>query len=462
MIDPVARHGGDAIEVSRRLGLPLDSMLDFSLNVNPYGPPSSVYDAIKAHSTQIRYYPERSYRRLKSSISGFVGLEAEYVIVGCGSTELIHSILSRFVRKGPVVLPLPSFSEYEAAAAALGLETRFINPDGLKVDLHSILALVEEGVARCVILCNPNNPTGEFLDLGLVKELIESAEERGVMILLDEAYIDLCEGSESLTLAHAVREFRNLFVLRSLTKPFGFPGLRVGYAVCNPASAREFESTAMSWRVGVLEEAAAVSALQESGFLQESKKKIRLEKEKLFRDIGSIRGLRPIESVSNFMMVDISGAGLAPRNLRWRLLSYGVLVRELGSVKGLPGNFIRVCVRRPEENRFLLEALRNVISSLDKMHPHNMVCEEKKCHQKVEDCRLCFCPFYPCLDNATGGAFVVRANGGVVWGCKDCSWVHRTDVAEALVDGLSRINTRSDDPETILNVRRRVLETCPP
>ncbi|MEN3034769.1 MAG: aminotransferase class I/II-fold pyridoxal phosphate-dependent enzyme [Candidatus Methanosuratincola petrocarbonis] len=459
---PVARHGGDAIEVSKRLGLPLESILDFSLNVNPYGPPASVYDAIRAHSSRIRFYPERSYSRLKSSIAGFLGVEDECVIVGCGSTELIHSILARFVRDGPVVIPLPSFSEYEAAAAALGLDTRFVSPIGLSVDLESTLGLVQDGAAKCVILCNPNNPTGELLDPRLVKELVELAEDRGVTLLIDEAYLDLCEGSESLTLAPAVREFRNLFVLRSLTKPFGFPGLRVGYAVCSPASAREFESTAMSWRVGVLEEAAAVSALEERGFLPESKKKILLEKERLFREIGSISGLRPVESKSNFMMVDISGGGLAPRNLRWRLLSYGVLVRELSSVKGVPGKFIRVCVRRPEENRFLLEALRNVISSLDRMHPHNVVCDEKKCHGKVDDCRLCFCPFYPCLDGATGGSFVIRESGGVVWGCKDCIWVHRTEVADAVVNELSRINARSDDPEIILNARRRVLGTCPP
>ncbi|MDI9609151.1 MAG: aminotransferase class I/II-fold pyridoxal phosphate-dependent enzyme [Candidatus Verstraetearchaeota archaeon] len=459
---PVARHGGDALEVSKRLGLPIDSILDFSLNVNPYGPPASVYEAIRNYVSHIRFYPERSYSRLKSAISGFLGMEEECVIVGCGSTELIHSILARFVRDGPVVLPLPSFSEYEAAAAALGLDIRFVNPAGLRVDLKSALGIVEEGIANCVILCNPNNPTGELLDVRLVKELIQSADERGIPLLLDEAYLDLCEGSESLTFAPAVKEFRNLFVLRSLTKPFGFPGLRVGYAVCSPDSAREFESTAMSWRVGVLEEAAAVSALEERDFLQESKKKIRSEKEKLIEGIGSIKGLRPVESKSNFMMVDISGAGLAPRNLRWRLLSYGVLVRELGSVRGLPGKFIRICVRKPEENRFLLEALRNVINSLDKMHPHNVSCNEKKCHEKVDDCRLCFCPFYPCLDGATGGAFVSRDNGGIVWGCKDCNWVHRTEVADAVLDGLSRINVRSDDPETILNVRRGVLKACPP
>ncbi|MEJ5292840.1 MAG: aminotransferase class I/II-fold pyridoxal phosphate-dependent enzyme [Candidatus Methanosuratincola sp.] len=459
---PVASHGGDALEVSKKLGLPLDSILDFSLNVNPYGPPPAVYDAIMTYAPQIRFYPERSYSRLKSSVARFLGIGEECVILGSGGTELIHSILARFVRGGPVVIPLPSFSEYEAAASALGLDMRLVNPVGLNVDLGSTLGLVKEGIAKCVILCNPNNPTGEMLDLRVLKELIDTAEEEGTVVLVDEAYLDLCQDSERLTLAPAVNEFRNLFVLRSLTKPFGFPGLRVGYALCSPAAARKFESTAISWRIGVLEEAAAVSALEDGGFLPESKKKILLEKQKLIDGICSIKGLRPVESKTNFMMVDVSGAGLSPRNLRWRLLSYGVLVRELGSVKGLPGKFIRICVRRPDENRILLEALRNVIGSLDKIYPHNVSCNGKKCHGKVDDCRLCFCPFYPCLDNTTGGSFVKRENGGVVWGCKDCVWVHRPEVADALLDGLSRIDARSDDPETILNVRRRVLEACLP
>ncbi|MEM4234507.1 MAG: aminotransferase class I/II-fold pyridoxal phosphate-dependent enzyme [Candidatus Methanomethylicaceae archaeon] len=459
---PIARHGGDALEVSRRLGLPLNSIMDFSLNVNPYGPPTSVYDAIKKYSHQIRFYPERSYSMLRSSIAKYFGIEEECVIVGCGSTELIHSILARFVRNGPVILPLPSFSEYEAAATALGLDTRFISPVGLSVDLVSTLRVVRESGAKCVILCNPNNPTGELLNLKLVNELIESADEKGVIILVDEAYLDLCEGSESLTLAPAAKEFRNLFVLRSLTKPFGFPGLRVGYAVCNPSSVSRFESTAISWRVGVLEEAAAISALEERSFLEETKKRIHSEKERLVRDLGSIKGLRPVESKSNFFMVDISDAGFDPRNLRWRLLSYGVLVRELSSVRGLPNKFIRICVRRPEENSLLLEALRNVINSFEKIYPHSTECSERRCHKKVEDCRFCFCPFYPCLDNLTRGRFVSRDKGGVVWTCKYCEWIHYTKVADAILEEISRINIRSDDPETILNIRRKVLRACPP
>ncbi|MDI9644333.1 MAG: aminotransferase class I/II-fold pyridoxal phosphate-dependent enzyme [Candidatus Verstraetearchaeota archaeon] len=457
-----AKHGGDALEVSSRAGLPTGAVLDFSQNVNPYGPPPGVFEAIKSSAQYIRFYPERSYSRLRGAIANHIGVGADGVIVGCGATEIIHSLLARFVRKGPVVVPLPSFSEYEAAASALGLEVRFVHPEGLRVDLENVLDLIREGAAKCAIVCNPNNPTGEVLDRGLLQELAETAEERGAMVIVDEAYLDLCEGGEAMTMAPAAYESENLFVLRSLTKPFGFPGLRVGYAVCSPDSASKYESTAISWRVGVIEEAAAISALKESGFLESSREKIFAGKGSLVRGIASIKGLRPIESKANFLMVDVSGAGLSPRNLRWRLLSYGVLVRELSSVKGLPGSMIRVCVRRPEENRILLEAMRNVIYSLEKVYPNYPNCGERNCHGGIVDCRLCFCPFYPCLDGATGGSFVDRENGGIVWGCKDCGWVHRPEVADSVLEGLSGIDVRSADPEIVLGVRKRVLGVHPP
>jgi len=457
----VASHGGDALDFCAKAGLPVDSVLDFSLNVNPYGPPDNVMASISSRIKLIKFYPERSYSRLREAISKYVGVGPEEVVVGCGVTELIHSILARFVKNGPVVIPLPTFSEYEAAAKGIGLNVEFVDPVGLDVDLRRTASLLKRTFAGCLILCNPNNPTGRLLDYGLLSDLLSSAERNGITVLLDEAYIDLSEGGRSLA-QDAVRH-ENVFVLRSLTKPFGFPGLRVGYAICNRRNAREFESTAISWRVGVLEEAAALAALKETRFLEDSKAKIFSEKRKLVEEINSIRGLRAIRSDANFLMVDLSHSHFSPKNLKWRLLSYGIIVRELSSVRGINGPFIRICVRKPKENRLLLEALRDVISSMEKVYPNHPRCDNKKCHTSFPiDCRLCFCPFYPCLDMATGGCFVERERGGLVWSCSRCEWVHRSEVADLVLEHLAGTDVRSADPETLLSIRKKVLEVFPP
>jgi threonine-phosphate decarboxylase len=457
----VASHGGDALEFCVKLGFPADSILDFSLNVNPYGPPANVINSILSCVGLIRFYPERSYSKLREAISEYVGVSPEEVIVGCGVTELIHSILARFVKNGPVIIPLPTFTEYEAAAKGVGLSIEFVEPAGLDVDLEKTASLLKRASGGCLILCNPNNPTGWLLDHRFLSDLIASAERKGVTVLLDEAYIELSEGGRSLA-QEAVR-YKNVFVLRSLTKPFGFPGLRVGYAVCSRSAAERFEATAISWRVGVLEEAAAIAALKDRRFLEDSKSKIFSEKRRLVEEINSIGGLRAIRSDTNFLMVDLSRSRFSPKNLRWRLLSYGIVIRELTSVRGVSGPYIRLCVRKPDENKILLEALRNIVYSMEKVYPNHPHCDKRECHTSPSiDCRLCFCPFYPCLDTATGGFFVKREGGGLVWNCSRCEWVHRSEVADLVLERLAGMDVRSSDPEDLLSVRKMVLGVLPP
>jgi len=453
-MEVVAKHGGEVFEISEKIGLSPESIIDFSSSSNPYGPPPRVLESIKNSLPYVRFYPSRTHRKLRERIASYVGVEPDGIILGCGSTELIHSILARFVR-GPVILPLPLFSEYEAAAVALGLEIRFIKPHGRRLNLDDAIETLRRESSGCVVVCNPNNPTGEVLEARKLMELVEAARETKTTVIVDEAYYEMSEGAT--TLVRMTRDFSNLFVLRSLTKPFGFPGLRVGYGVCHPSVAEKFESTAISWRVGVLEEAAALSALEEREFLRWSKERIFSEKSRLFREIGTIEGLLPLPSGANFFMIDLSKSGFSPANLKWRLLSYGVLVRELSSVKGLFGPYLRISVRREHENEVLVTALRNLTFSLKEMYPNNPVCAERKCHREVEDCRLCFCPFYPCLDKATGGRFVEKG-GGHVWSCQECLWVHRKEVAESIVKELSEIDPGSSDPEKLLAVRKSLLE----
>jgi len=456
----VASHGGDALEFCAKVGFPVDSVLDFSLNVNPYGPPDNVITSIFSSIKLIKFYPERSYSRLREAISEYVGVSPEEVVVGCGVTELIHSILVRFVKNGPVIIPLPTFTEYEAAAKGVGLNIKFVDPVGLAVNLEETASLLKHTFGGCLIICNPNNPTGWLLDYDSLSDLLALAERHKFTVILDEAYIDLSEGGRSL--AQVAVGYDNVFVLRSLTKPFGFPGLRVGYAVCNHRTAKKFESTAISWRVGMLEEAAAIAALKDTRFLEDTKAKIFLEKRKLIEAINSISVLRALRSDTNFFMVDLSSSHFSPKNLKWRLLSYGVVVRELSSVRGINGPYIRLSVRKPDENNLLLEALRNIVYSMEKVYPNHPFCEKRECHTSSSiDCRLCFCPFYPCLDTTTGGSFVKKGRW-LVWDCSGCEWVHRSEVADLVLQQLAGIDVKSSDPEDLLSVRKKVLEVLPP
>lgn len=455
-----ATHGGDVFEIANLIKVPVENIIDFSSNVNPFGPPPKVLEAIASNLRLIKFYPDRNYSKLKEALASRSGVERDGIVVGCGTTELIHSILARFVRR-EVVIPIPTFSEYEVAARALGLNVVFVNPLGVNINIDGVVERASRMVSDgAIFLCNPNNPTGEVLEKRRIIEILEKAEERGAFVIIDEAYYDLSEGVESV--ADLTKEFSNLFVLRSITKSFGIPGLRIGYCICNPSKAREFEETAISWRVGILEEIAALSAISDTEFLRQSREKLIKIKKKFFELLKSIHGLNPMHSSANFFMIDISKSGFSSRNLRWRLLSYGLLIRDLSSVRGLSDNYIRVAVRKEEENSLLIDALNNIINSTKKMYPNNPSCIEKKCHKVVFDCRLCFCPFYPCLDGRTGGKFVSRENGGIVWSCLDCLWVHRVEVADRVLEEVATVDIKRSDPEMLLKIRKELMEEIPP
>ena len=474
----VAKHGGDAFEVSRQTGLKLREILDFSLNANPFGPPKAVFEAIKSVKDEIKCYPSRSYKELRDSIASYLrsfdgykfsegggkaNTDGDNIVLGCGSTELIHSFLARFVRGGTVVIPLPTFSEYEAAASAYGIKCLKVSPKGLAADLELVKDHIKSGDVDCAIICNPNNPTGELFCTGSMMELLDAAKDSGAYVMVDEAYLDLSTVGSCESLLPLVEDYERLLILRSLTKPFGFPGIRVGYAVCGHRLAGAFEASEMSWRVGAVEAAAVQAALGAKGFLEDSRSKILSEKPRLTKKISGIQGLRVEKSDANFVLVDISATGFSPGNLKWRLLAYGVLVRELSGMQGLDGEYIRVCVRGKRENANLVRSLRNVITSAGKVGSPSAQEEcgskTRSCHFAGQDCRLCFCPFYPCLDALTGGKFFNSVKGGKVWGCTDCLWIHNSESVTRVLGefGNQRINVLKSSPGEILGVRKKVI-----
>ncbi|MEM0101199.1 MAG: aminotransferase class I/II-fold pyridoxal phosphate-dependent enzyme, partial [Candidatus Methanomethyliaceae archaeon] len=154
----IANHGGDIFEIANFMNIPIEKIIDFSSNINPFGPPPKVLNTIVSNLNLIKFYPDRNYSKLKEALANYLGISHDGIIVGCGTTELIHSILARFVR-GNVIIPIPTFSEYEAAARALDLNIIFINPLGIKINLDGIIEYIDKNTSNgAIFLCNPNNP----------------------------------------------------------------------------------------------------------------------------------------------------------------------------------------------------------------------------------------------------------------------------------------------------------------
>ena len=356
-------HGGDVWDVSSRLAIPVTSMLDFSASVNPLGISPLAADAIRRGIQFLPFYPDKDCTPLKEAIAAYIqGVYSENILVGNGSTEIIHLFSHVFLETGDEAIILqPTFSEYEYAIVRNRAKPKEI-PLGksFKLDAEALLKSVTPRT-RAIFLCNPNNPTSTTLDRSLVEEIVEEAAKRKIMVLLDECFIEFVEDYERLSFSRDSKDHGNLVVLRSLTKVFGLAGLRLGYALGNKKTITHLNNFRVTWSVNTLAQIAGVAALNDAKYLDATKHLIRKERSYMSESLPKI-GISITPPEANFLLADLQGRMTAPE-LKQRLMTHRILIRDCSGFKGLGSRFVRFAVRKRKENMALLRALKEALGN---------------------------------------------------------------------------------------------------
>jgi threonine-phosphate decarboxylase len=328
--------------------------LDCSSSINPLGTPKKAIAAVKMSANSLmQTYPDPECRELKKSLSRYLGIDSEWVTLGNGAIEIIYWFAHTTTSvRGRVVIPIPTFCEYEVASQKVGAEVTFVPLNSFDLDTDKIIEKTRG--ADAVFLCNPNNPTGMLATKQIMK-IIENIDS-STKILLDECFIELADNPEANTMIDQISEFDNLVILRSLTKSFGLAGLRVGYSVCNPTLAKKLSSNKIPWNVNSLAQVAGVAALRERRYLSKARALIKKERRFLHDNIDKLESFHPIRSDSNFFLVHLQGRNST--QFRDRLLkNSGVLVRDCSTFTGMGAQYIRIAIKKHSENMLLLKAL---------------------------------------------------------------------------------------------------------
>ncbi|MCW4010386.1 MAG: threonine-phosphate decarboxylase CobD [Candidatus Bathyarchaeota archaeon] len=357
-------HGADVLEAAGAAGLEREAILDFSSSVNPLGPSDKALQAIKAGFSQIPSYPDSYSNELRDAIaSHYAGVDRGNVIVSNGSTELIYLFAEAFMRRGDVALvPAPSFGEYETAVRKTGEKVRYVKLGrGFQVTSEKFLRAMS-GNAKIVYFCNPNNPTSMLTSQETLASIIQSALERDILVFLDEDFLEFVDGEETLSMIRRIREFPNLFVLRSFTKLFGLTGLRIGYGVASEELVSVLMNAKLPWNVNCLGQAAAVAALNDAEHLKRTLDLVREEKTFLFSRLSKIKAFKVYPPDANFLFLNIKKTGLTAAQLKQKMLRKGVLIRDCSSFAGLDEYYIRVAVKTRQENERLLAAFKECLS----------------------------------------------------------------------------------------------------
>ncbi len=354
---PGDEHGGNIYRLSKELGIPAGDVIDFSASINPLGVSERVKSAVMKALEDAPHYPDPEAEGLREELAGFHGIDPGSILCGNGSTELIY-LIPLALHPARVLIPVPTFSEYERAVLRAGIgrtEIRFLylqEEKGFRIDPAEFIEAMQEGAPDMAFLCNPNNPTGRLMKREQVLEIARAAREMGCLLVVDEAFIDFCPGES------VIREAGGnpcLIVLRSMTKFYGLAGLRVGYGVFPPHITEMLKGLKEPWTVNSLAQAAAVEALRDSDHARRTEELLGSERDFLEEGLGRL-GIRIYPSEANFYLLRLEGAEVVERDLRRK----GMMVRNCSNFRGLDGSFIRVAVRSRRENALLVEGLSRI------------------------------------------------------------------------------------------------------
>ena len=327
-------------------------MIDFSSNVNPLGCHPGVKRYLKKQLDLISEYPDPNSSDLRANLAWFTGVRKKQIVVGNGATEIIYNFCKTFLnKKTPILIPIPTFSEYEVSAKLCECKISFFKTMNLSKNLQKFIMKIPRN--GCIFICNPNNPTGVLIKKKEMLKIISAAKKKSSLVFIDETFIELVpESNESLI--KYIKNYENLFILRSLTKSFGLAGIRIGYGVSNSQIIDPLQKIKIPWNVSYMAQRAASAAICYHPFLEKTCKLIKKEKDFISSNLAKSKKFACYNSTTNFLLVKTK---IKSKLLQKKLLRKKILIRDCSTFRGLNQDYIRIAVKTRKENTKLLKAL---------------------------------------------------------------------------------------------------------
>lgn len=354
-------HGGDLTTAAALYGRDEASFLDFSSNMNPYGPPESAKTALYAAASLLHRYPDPQVRLLRERLALYYDIEPESILIGNGAAECIELAL-RVLRPKRTLVAHPSFREYEEAVhkvASMPVALPLSEEDDFAVTAGALQRTLPH--ADAVFLGHPGNPTGQLLAQAALEQLAawasESAERH---VCLDEAFLDFVEGEARISQLRRAASDRQWLVVRSMTKFFAIPGIRLGFAVGHPDVIARMKHVQTPWSVNTAAMLIGAAVLEEVDYMARTRRWL-AEEGPWLHDQLQATGLRVFPSTVNFMLAKLPD-GLTASTLQRQLGMQGILIRNAGTFDGLDESYIRLAVRLRADNLRLVAAMEEGIA----------------------------------------------------------------------------------------------------
>lgn len=321
-------------------------IIDFSVNINPLGVPETLIEKLKKELEEMVRYPEIDGASGKEVLAQYLDLKNENLILGNGATELIY-LFARTLKPEKVLIVKPTFTEYDKAFKLAGssiYDYYTKDENSFNIQIEELVSKIEEVKPNVLVLCNPNNPTGVFTESNELITILEKLKEINACLFIDESFIDFTDKASCIPLI----EKYNIFILRSMTKIFAVPGLRLGYGIGREDIIFKLNKMKEPWTINSLAIKSVPVLLDDSQYLKKTQQWFSEEKQFLYNELKNITNIKVFKSETNFFLIKLLRYNSS--SLNEYLLTKKIFIRNCDSFQGLSDKYMRIAVRTREEN----------------------------------------------------------------------------------------------------------------
>lgn len=348
-------HGGNIYKKAKEMGIREEDILDFSANISPLGLPEHIRQAMVKAIDQTINYPDPDCSRLKEAISKEDAVSETKIACGNGGADLLYRLAFGLQPK-KVLLPAPAFVEYEEALSAAGAQIEYYRMTEDFIIKEDILEQITEDT-DFVVICNPNNPTGILTERERILRILDRAEKTKTFVLVDECFLEICKNEKEYTVKPFIEKYEHLIILKSFTKLYAIPGVRLGYILAGSEEViGRVNRAGQAWSVSHIAQCAGVAALADN-----------IYKEKVIDTVAEELAYMKKEFY-NLPVVLYDGAAnylffRTPEitDLDKQLEGHGIMIRNCSNYVNLGRDYWRVAVKAHEENKKLIKALRMIL-----------------------------------------------------------------------------------------------------
>lgn len=355
-------HGSDIEKICSYYHLKKEDIINFGANVNPLGLSRKVKDILSGHLDVLSAYPDREYTGLRTVLSSYCSIPADYILPGNGSSELIGLLIDTLSPKHTLILG-PTYSEYSRELSFSGSSQTYYHlkeSQDFVLDPDDLCAALGKEKPDLLIICNPNNPTSSAILHKDMEQLLLFCKEKDIFVMIDETYVEFAPEVEAVTAIPFAKDFDNLCILRGVSKFFAAPGMRLGYAVTgNRAFLTKMREKQIPWSLNSIGALAGELLFCDEEYISRTRELITTERSRLFSELSSSPNYKTYRPYANFLLLKITQKNKTAFDVFETCIKNGLMIRDCSSFQCLDGEYIRFCIMQPEANSRLLTVLKN-------------------------------------------------------------------------------------------------------